>query len=87
MDELGASFYGERGREGTVEGPSLTAACYTAFAVVFAVLALLALVIRFVTLAFPARAPRTDPAVVAAIAAAVAAHHPGARVVNIVEAP
>jgi hypothetical protein len=70
-----------------VEGPSLTAACFTAFAVVFTVLASLALVIHVVTLAFPARAPRTDPAIVAAIAAAVATHHPGARVVNIVEAP
>jgi Na+-transporting methylmalonyl-CoA/oxaloacetate decarboxylase gamma subunit len=70
-----------------VDGPSLTVTCYTAFAVVFTVLALLALVIRGVTLAFPPRAPRTDPAVVAAIAAAVAKSHPGARVVNIVEAP
>ena len=48
-----------------MEGPSLTAACYTAFAVVFTVLAFLALVIHVVTLVFPARAPRTDPAVVA----------------------
>jgi hypothetical protein len=59
----------------------------TAFGVVFTVLAFLALVIHVVTLAFPARAPRTDPAVVAAIAAAVARHHPGARVINIAEVP
>jgi hypothetical protein len=51
------------------------------------VLALLALVIHVVTLAFPARVPRTDPAVVAAIAAAVAGHSPGARVVKIAEVP
>ena len=70
-----------------MEGPSLTAACYTAFAVVFTVLAFLALVIHVLTLVFPARTPRTDPAVVAAIAAAVAQHQPGARVVNIVEVP
>jgi hypothetical protein len=70
-----------------VEGPSLAAACLTAFGVVFTVLALLALVIHVVTLAFPARVPRTDPAVVAAIAAAVAGHSPGARVVKIAEVP
>ena len=70
-----------------MEGPSLSAACYTAFAVVFVVLALLAFVIHLVTLAFPARSPRTDPAVVAAITAAVATQQPGARVVHIEETP
>ena len=69
-----------------MEGPSLFAVCSTAFAVVFLVLGLLALVIQLVTFVLPARAPRTDPAVVAAIAATVATHHPGARVVHIVEA-
>jgi Na+-transporting methylmalonyl-CoA/oxaloacetate decarboxylase gamma subunit len=69
-----------------VEGPSLTAACVTAFGVVFLVLAFLALVIHLISLVLPARAPRTDAAVVAAIAAAVAAQQPGAKVVHIVEA-
>jgi hypothetical protein len=68
-----------------VEGPSLTAACVTAFGVVFVVLAFLALVIHLIGLVLPARAPRTDAAVVAAIAAAVAAQQPGAKVVHIVE--
>lgn len=70
-----------------MEGPSLTAACITAFGVVFVVLAFLALVIHLVSLVFPARAPRTDPAVVAAIAAAVATQQPGAQVVHIKETP
>jgi hypothetical protein len=70
-----------------VEGPSLPAACYTAFAVVFLVLGLLALVIHVISLVLPARSLRTDPAVVAAISAAVAAQQPGARVVHIREAP
>jgi hypothetical protein len=70
-----------------VEGPSLSAACCTAFTVVFAVLAALALVIRLVTLAFPVPPARTDPELVAAVAAAVAARSPGARVVRIEEAP
>jgi len=50
-------------------------------------LSLLALVIRLVTFVLPARAPRTDPAVVAAIAAAVATQQPGAQVVHIKENP
>ncbi len=54
---------------------------------VFVVLAFLALVIHLVTLVLPARAPRTDPAVVAAIAAAVATQQPGAQVVHIKETP
>lgn len=69
-----------------MEAPSLTAACVTAFGVVFVVLAFLALVIHLIGLVLPARVSRTDPAVVAAIAAAVAARQPGARVVHIVEA-
>jgi hypothetical protein len=77
----------ERRRIDTVEGPGLSAACLTAFAVVFLVLGLLALVIRLVTLVLPARAPRTDAAVVAAIASAVATQQPGAQVVHIREAP
>jgi hypothetical protein len=68
-----------------VEGPSLTAACISAFGVVFVVLAFLALVIHVIGLVLPARAPRSDPVLVAAIAAAVAMQQPGARVVRIVE--
>jgi hypothetical protein len=68
-----------------MEGPSLTAACVTAFGVVFVVLGFLALVIHLVGFLLPVRAPRTDPFVVAAISAAVAAQQPGARVVGIVE--
>jgi hypothetical protein len=70
-----------------VEGPSLLAVCFTAFAVVFLVLGLLALVIRLVTFVLPARSPRTDPVVVAAIAAAVTTQQPGARVVHVKESP
>jgi len=70
-----------------VEGPSLLAVCTTAFAVVFVVLGLLALVIHVISLVLPARAPRTDPAVVAAITAAVATQQPGAQVVHIKETP
>lgn len=70
-----------------MEGPSLLAVCNTAFTVVFLVLGLLALVIQVVTLVLPARPLRTDPAVVAAISAAVATQQPGAQVVHIKETP
>jgi hypothetical protein len=70
-----------------VEGPSLFAVCSTAFTVVFLVLGVLALVIRLVTFVLPARVPRTDPVVIAAIAAAVATQQPGAQVVHIREMP
>ncbi len=68
-----------------MEGTSLLAVCNTAFAVVFLVLGLLAVVIQLISLVLPARAPDTDAAVAAAIAAAVAVQQPGAKVVRIVE--
>ena len=68
-----------------MEGTSLLAVCNTAFTVVFFVLGLLAVVIHLISLVLPARSPRTDPAVVAAVSAAVAAQQPGAKVVRIVE--
>ena len=68
-------------------GLSLLAVCCTAFTVVFAVLAALALAIHLVSLALPVRLARADPAVIAAIAAAVASRHGGARVKDIVEVP
>jgi membrane protein implicated in regulation of membrane protease activity len=68
-----------------VQGPSLLAVCSTALTVVFLVLGVLAVVIQLISLVLPARAPRTDGAVVAAISAAVAMQHPGAKVVRIVE--
>ena len=70
-----------------MEGLSLSAACYTAFAAVMVVLAFLAVVIHLVSLVFPARPADADAAVVAAITTAVAARHPGAQVTRIEEAP
>lgn len=72
-------------REYPLEGPSLSSACYAAFAAVMVVLAFLAVVIHLVSLVFPARQADGDPAVVAAIAAA--ARHAGAQVTHIEEAP
>ena len=68
-----------------MEGPSLLAVCNTAFTVVFLVLGLLALVIQLISWVLPARAPRTDSAIVAAVSAVVAMQQAGAKVVRIVE--
>lgn len=68
-----------------MEGPSLTAACISAFGVVFVVLTFLAVVIQVIALVLRERGYRADAAVVAAVAAAVAAQRPGARVVQILE--
>lgn len=70
-----------------MEQASLSAACSTAFVAVFALLALLSLLIRLVTFLLPARGAHDDAALVAAIAAAVASRHAGARVTGIVEVP
>jgi hypothetical protein len=64
---------------------ALPGICAVAFLVVFVVLAGLALLIQAISLAFPPRTSRTDPAVVAAIHAAVAALYPHARVTRIEE--
>ena len=71
-----------------MEGSSLSAVCGVAFGVVAVILGFLALVIRLVTLVLPAPAARSDDAaLVAAIATAVSARYPGARVTGIQEAP
>lgn len=70
-----------------MEAPSLLAACAIAFATVFAVLGVLALVIQLISLVLPAPRARTDTAVVAAITGMVAALGRGARVTSIVEEP
>lgn len=70
-----------------MQGPSLSAACYAAFAAVFVVLAFLALVIHLIALAFPAPAPGGDAALFAAVSACVASQYAGARVTRIEESP
>ncbi len=65
--------------------PNLVLVCTIAFAVVFVLLFLLALVIQALALLFPEH-EETDPAVLCAtIQAAVTATHPGARVTRIEE--
>ena len=60
-------------------------ACVLAFVVVFVLLSFLALAMHWITLLFPERKQGPDVALAAAIAGAVAAAIPGARVTKIEE--
>lgn len=64
---------------------SLLAMCATAFVAVFVLLGFLAGVIRLITVVLPGRSDEGDAAVVGAIASAVAAVYPNARVTRIEE--
>lgn len=65
--------------------PSLMIVCAAAFAAVLSVLALLAGLIRVLTLIFPHVEEEQDAAVLAAVTAAAAQAYPGARITNIQE--
>lgn len=64
---------------------SLISVCFVAFTSVFGLLVFLAGVMQLITRLFPVRVTQVDSAVVAAIATAVAAAIPGARVTRIEE--
>jgi hypothetical protein len=66
---------------------SLITVCVAAFCAVFALLIVLALVIRLLTVAFPLGAQADEAAMVAAISAAVTNTYPGVRVTRIEEKP
>jgi len=60
--------------------------CVTAFAAVFLLLTLVALLMRVINLLFPARrSAEADTAAVAAVATVFAALYPGARITKIEE--
>jgi len=63
----------------------LLAVSATAFTAVFVLLALLAVVMRIITLVFPERRARIDPVLVAAITSTVSTLYPIARVTKIQE--
>lgn len=72
-------------RGGRIPPVNLLLACGIAFTAVFLLLAVLAVLMRAITALFPLRTSRTDPAITAAIATAVAILAPGARVTRIEE--
>ena len=65
--------------------PDLLLVCVSAFASVFVLLTVLALVMRALIAVFPEKATTTDTAVLAAVTAAVSAAYPGARIKDIQE--
>ena len=65
--------------------PDLLVVCVSAFAAVFLLLTLLAVVMRALIAVFPEKVTTTDAAVLAAVTAAVSAAYPGARIANIQE--
>ena len=68
-----------------MENPNLLLICLNAFIAVLGLLTLLAGAIRGLIELFPERPPKTDTVVAVAIAAAVNAVSPGARVTRIEE--
>ncbi|MEW6071140.1 MAG: hypothetical protein AB1726_00915 [Planctomycetota bacterium] len=62
---------------------SLIVICCIAFAIVFLVLAFLAVAMHLIAILFPVPKTAMDPMVVAAIASAVTSQYPGARVTRI----
>ncbi len=59
--------------------------CLTTFGVVFGVLAALAAVMHVITVIFPMRSAKGDPALVAAISSSVTSLFPNSRVTRIEE--
>ena len=68
-----------------VESLTLLTICIVAFLVVFLCLTVLALVLRFVTLAFPARGADLDAALLAAVTSVAATVYPGATITRVEE--
>ena len=63
----------------------LTMICGIAFLVVFIILTLIALLMRVIMLIFPVKAARTDPAIIAAVAATVQTVFPGTKITKLEE--
>jgi hypothetical protein len=59
--------------------------CVSAFAAVFVLLSVLALVMKLIIVVFPSRASQTDTAMMAAVATVVSSIYPGTKLTNIEE--
>ena len=67
-----------------METPNLITICLTSFTAVLILLSFLALIMRIITLIFPAKED-DDSAVVAAITSTYNVHYPGTRIIKIGE--
>jgi hypothetical protein len=68
-----------------MESTGLLQICAIAFLMVFAILTILALVMRLIIVIFPEKAVATDAAMIAAVTAAVQTVLPGTKVTTIEE--
>jgi len=68
-----------------MQSVDLVVICGVAFLMVFVILAFLALMMRLIILIFPEKKVVSDPAMVAAIAAAVQTVYPGTKLTNVEE--
>jgi hypothetical protein len=68
-----------------MDAPGLLTICISAFVAVFFLLSVLAVVMRLIQVAFPAREGGGDLAVLAAVTSAVAALYPNSRITKIEE--
>ena len=68
-----------------MQSPDLIVICAVAFCLVFSLLAVLALLMRLIMVLFPEKKGAADPALIAALAAAVQGIFPGAKISKIEE--
>jgi len=68
-----------------MQSAELAFICAVAFIMVFMILALLALTMRFIMFLFPEKKVKTDAAVIAAVAAAVQTVLPGTKITKLEE--
>ena len=68
-----------------MQSVELVVICGVAFLMVFVILAILALMMRLIIIIFPKKIAVSDPAMVAAVAAAVQAVFPGTKLTDVEE--
>jgi hypothetical protein len=68
-----------------MEGANLPTVCILSFAVVFAVLAVMAVIMRILIRVFPEQVRKIDAPTLAAITAAVSTHYPATRITEVKE--
>jgi hypothetical protein len=68
-----------------MEQPDLLMVCVVALLSVFALLSVLAVAMRALVTVFPERPVDSDPAMLAAVAAAATAAYPGTKITNVTE--
>jgi hypothetical protein len=68
-----------------MESPDLLIVCASAFIAVFALLAMLALVMRVIIVLFPQKAVTTDAVAIAAVASVISTLYPGTRITKVEE--